>query len=530
MGEATREELLKQIAALRKRIAVYRTGIERRNGIIKRLRSRVEQMAGRLAAEGIEPPPEPAVAQRENGSGTGGNKAPKPAAFAKNPAPSTNAEPRGSAAAPNPEAVNDADNAAGGPADPAAAKDTGVRPSPAPAVPSGDFRSGPFLDAVLDGEEEADEARALIEEWETCGKDRKNAVAQSLGRLHWRMAASMGKRLLREDLPREKRLFIRFGMLDERLMEGREDLWNHLCSETGQPGDTGVYYLDEWLEAVAMGRHRFSSIDEIALGGSKPDHNATGAKALGYELLNAPQMHRMTVGARANPVSVLMGGYCRDSRDNPPMIRERVIEAFRQIKRCDTRMLLRKRKGGEYEVQPIFVILPGYGQLGGCWEPWNPGRKKDTGPRICVPAFPPRSGLKAMCRGMADYRWEYAKADAMHYWMTEGLAGNWLSLFSPKEQRMDLKEVFIETYFHWVRHESNRIPKIDKRFREFFWHNIPFGGDVKQGLMGSGLFTRLIELDEAKKRREEEESLEIERIRAERESHRAKRLANANGD
>ena len=117
----------------------------------------------------------------------------------------------------------------------------------------------------------------------------------------------------------------------------------------------------------------------------------------------------------------------------------------------------------------------------------------------------------------------------MHYWLSEGLTGKWLALFNRKEQRKDLKQVFIDNYFLWVMYESRRIPKIEKRFREFFYQNCPFSDEIKQNLKGGGVFARMIELEEAKKKREEEERLEIERIKAQREERKAARRAKMEG-
>ena len=371
--------------------------------------------------------------------------------------------------------------------------------------------------------------KARLEQLQKAEKDERRNVLLSITRLYWQIFEKMGKRLIKENLSREKRLFMRFGMLDENLMSERMDVWEQLYLDKSRPDDSGVYYADELLEEVARGNLMFSTIDEMALDGAKPDFKATGAKALGYELINLPQMQRMAVGARANLVSVLVQEYCQPSRENPIITRKWMKDTFPQVLKCDYKMFNRKRQGEEYVVTPIFIVLPGYGQLAGCWEPWSPGKKKDTGPRICMCAFPPRSSFKTLLMGMADYRWEFAKADAMHYWLSEGLTGNWIALFSKKEQRQDLKQVFIQNYYVWIRYEANRVPKIDKRFRDFFWHNIQFNNEVKQGLKGSGLFSRLIELEEAKKRREEEERVEIERIKAEKEARKAAREAKLSG-
>lgn len=398
-------------------------------------------------------------------------------------------------------------------------------PQPAASfVPSINFNAGEFLSAVIDGEEEADEIKALIERLEKSEPDQRRNVLLSLTSVYWRMTANMAKRMIGENLSREKRLCMRYGMLDEKLMSSRMDIWEQLYLDKSQPKDTGIYFVDEWYEAVIRGDVRYSTIDEFALNGAKPDPKATGALALSYEIMTVPQMQRLCVGPRANMIAVLVQDFCAPSRDNPIVNRQWLPGGIAEVLSCDYTMFHRKYKGEETIVKPLFIICPGYGQRSGCWEPYTPGRKGDTGPRIPICAFPPRSSLKALIIGISDYRWEYAKADSMHYWLTEGLTGKWIALFNKKEQRKDLKVWFQESYMHWVVSESNRIPKLEKRFREFLWVNCPFSDKVKERLKGGGMFGRLIELEDAKKQREEAERVEIERIKAEREARKAKRL------
>lgn len=393
-------------------------------------------------------------------------------------------------------------------------------------APSIHFEPGHFFSKVIEGEEEADEMKSLMEKLGQVEEKERRQVFISMTGVYWRMVKNMGKRLGREDLPWEKRLCMRYGMLDESLMEGREDLWEKLYTDKSHPEETGIYFMDEWLEQIARGRLKYSTIDEMALDGKKPNQNATGEEALQYELINVPQMQRMCVGPRANTITIMAKEYCNPTRDNPMLDRPWIQNAMKETLKCDYTMFQRKYKGEDKEVEPLFILLPGYGLKAGCWEPYSPGKKGTTGPRICYCVFPQRKPMKTFLMGIADYRWEYAKADAMHYWLTEGLTGKWIALFNRKEQRKDLKEIFLDTYFHWVTFESRRIPKIEKRFREFLYYNCPFSDEIKQNLKGGGMFARMIELEEQKKKREEEEQKEIERIKAEREKRKAARKAN----
>jgi hypothetical protein len=371
---------------------------------------------------------------------------------------------------------------------------------PLPHVPP-TSKPGQFLMAVLDGEDEADEVLDLLERHDASPPADRHRVIESLSTLHHLMTNKMVMRM-DPGLAREKRLFIRYGMLDERFMADRMNVWEALLADHTEPGTSGVYFMDEWFDAVGRGEVHFSSIDEIALGGGKADRAATGQTALSYEIVNGGQMQRMCVGPRGVKASILCQAWCSPGRDNPVVNREWIAEALAYARKCDTALFQRHYRGQDVEVQPLVIISPGYGERGVCWEPYSPGHKGDTGPRLCLCAFPPRGGMRAVFMALADYKWEYSKADARQYWMTEGITGDWMSLFTSAELKHDPKSRFIEAYIQWGLKESQRIPTLEKRLREFFWRKAPFDQTIKENVRGSGVYSHLFELDERIRERE----------------------------
>ena len=541
MAPLNREQILQYIKKLETKVKQYQVVLKKRDLEIHSLKKKLTNITGQdaesiIAAEiesevqASKPEAKPAMAQQALKKAVAKVKPleERSDTFVKKAAPGTDYKIKEAAKAKEADEMAAAALQATEDKEPEAVEKP-VEEQVAPEVhaPSVNFEAGQFLSAVLEGEEEADEVKSLLERLETCEPDQRRSILTSLTGLHWRMVASLGKRLAHENLAWEKRLFMRYGMLDDKLMSDRKEVWDQLYLDKSRPEDSGVYYIDEWLEEIARGNLKYSEIDEMALDGRKPDPNARGEVAIGYELTNVPQMQRMCVGARANQCTILVQDYCAPSRDNPVVKRSWMKEAMKTVLSCDYIMFDRKYKGEDKVVQPLFIVQPGYGQRAGCWEPWSPGKKGTTGPRICICAFPPRNSMKTLLMGIADYRWEWAKADAMHYWLSEGLTGKWLALFSRKEQRKDLKQVFVDNYQLWVLFESRRIPKMEKKHREFFYTNCPFSDEVKQRLKGGGVFARMIELEDAKKKREEEEAKEIERMKAEREARKAKRAAGA---
>ena len=411
----------------------------------------------------------------------------------------------------------------------AAAQELNAAEAKTPVKASANFKAGAFLSAVLEGEEEADEVKGWLEALSKAEKGDRRNILLSLTRTHWQMVVKMAKRMAKMNLSWEKRLFMRYGMLDESLMADQSDLWQRLCQDKSRPENSGMYFIDEWFEEVARGNIKYSTIDEMSLDGEKPDPNPSPELALHYETISIPQMQRVCVGPRANLVSVLTRDYCHPSRDNPVVDRPWLKAALDYVLKRDYQIFARKYKGQEFTVSPTFILCPGYGEGGFNWEPYSPGQKSKTGPRNCLCIFPPKNTLRALILGLADYRWEYAKADAMHYWLTEGLTGKWYGMFSIKQQRKNLKGFFLECYYEWIVNESQMLPRIDRRLREFFWYNIPFGDEIKQALKGGGLFGHLIEMEEEKKKRDEAERIAFEKIKAEREARRAARKAKLEG-
>ncbi|MBD3267354.1 hypothetical protein GF373_11860, partial [bacterium] len=444
MGTISRDQLVKYIKGLEQKVKKYQTELKDRDAEISQLKNKLLKVSGdteilnKAIAEQSEQKSRDQKArqaeQSQNNQPTEteekGQIAPKfnvkpklktkplenrPASFVKKAAVGTDDKIKKVVRGEKEEEPAEAKEPVAAPQQEPPEPEEKVEEEQKPPMPSVNFKAGEFVGKVLEGEEQANEMKALLEQLESIDPKEKRNVYMAMTKVYWSMVQSMGKRLVHENLPWEKRLFLRYGMLDDKLMADRMDVWNQLYFDKSKPEDTGIYFLDEWLDDIARGNLKYSQIDEMALDGRKPDPNASGAVALEYELLNIEQMQRMSVGPRANTVTILVQEYCSPGRDNPTVNRAWLKGAMDEIIKCDYKMFERRHKGEDKVVKPLFIICPGYGQRSGCWEPWSQGKKGDTGPRICLCVFPPRSSMKTLLMGVADYRWEFAKADAMHY-------------------------------------------------------------------------------------------------------------------
>ena len=98
----------------------------------------------------------------------------------------------------------------------------------------------------------------------------------------------------------------------------------------------------------------------------------------------------------------------------------------------------------------------------------------------------PKDLKTAVVSAMADLRWQVEKERAQHYWMEEGLTGNYYQWFSGRKMRGDVKEAFIQDYVLWITKESEGTQKLDREARSVFWRYTPFPDELKDKLKNRG--------------------------------------------
>jgi hypothetical protein len=94
-------------------------------------------------------------------------------------------------------------------------------------------------------------------------KDRKVVFKERLTSAFWNLYTAIGQRLT-EKSPKEKRLFLRFGILDMKyLTQDEQKLILSQPFETKDAEDT-IFYMDEWLIGILKGQLKPSVTDEAA--------------------------------------------------------------------------------------------------------------------------------------------------------------------------------------------------------------------------------------------------------------------------
>ncbi|MFW6207858.1 MAG: hypothetical protein ACOC7X_04065, partial [Spirochaetota bacterium] len=147
------------------------------------------------------------------------------------------------------------------------------------------------------------------------------------------------------------------------------------------------------------------------------------AKTIEQEFNSVRQMAKMSVGRQGNHIPFLMKQYFR-ALDFELGTRENVIKQLSEIERIDPGVFLRSFKQQTNRIVPHIILVPCYGDRGICWEPFERYNRATSRGRVALPMYP-KNLRSAIIMAIADLRWQVAKEKAQHYWMEEGLTGNY---------------------------------------------------------------------------------------------------------
>ncbi|MCL2209000.1 MAG: hypothetical protein FWC19_03420 [Treponema sp.] len=202
--------------------------------------------------------------------------------------------------------------------------------------------------------------------------------------------------------------------------------------------------------------------------------------AIDAEFDTVRQMAKMTIGRQGNHFPVLTSEYYH-STPNEVGTRENIISMMARIESIDAEAFCRVYKNRLNRIAPYVLLIPTYGDMGFCWEPFDRYNRATSRGRIIVPMYP-RNLYLALLTAVADLRWQVAKEKASFYWMEEGLTGHYYQWFQSNKLKGDIKEYFIRDYILWMTKEAEGIQKLEKDVRGTFWRHMPFTKEVKERL------------------------------------------------
>jgi hypothetical protein len=211
------------------------------------------------------------------------------------------------------------------------------------------------------------------------------------------------------------------------------------------------------------------------------------ARAAANEYPNIRQMAKLCVGRKGNHFPILLAQYVRPNIREVGT-RENVINEMAAVEALDPGLFLRTFKQQTTRIVPNVILVPGYGETGICWEPFEKFNRSTSRGRVAIPLYPSKSLRLAVIAAMGDLRWQVAKEKAQYYWMEEGITGKYYQWFEEKKLRGDVREYFLRDYILWITMESQGMQKLDRDVRGIFWRLMPFPQETKETLKNRGFF------------------------------------------
>jgi hypothetical protein len=211
------------------------------------------------------------------------------------------------------------------------------------------------------------------------------------------------------------------------------------------------------------------------------------SRAAANEFPNIRQMAKLCVGRKGNHFPILLAQYVRPNIREVGT-RENVIHEMTAVEALDPGLFLRTFKQQTTRIVPNVILVPGYGETGICWEPFEKFNRSTSRGRVAIPLYPSKSLRLAVIAAMGDLRWQVAKEKAQYYWMEEGITGKYYQWFEEKKLRGDVREYFLRDYILWITMESQGMQKLDRDVRGIFWRLMPFPQETKETLKNRGFF------------------------------------------
>lgn len=196
------------------------------------------------------------------------------------------------------------------------------------------------------------------------------------------------------------------------------------------------------------------------------------------------QMAKLCVGRQGNHFPLLYKPYFRGSIYDM-CTRETTINILADVEYLDPGIFLRTFKQQTNRIVPNIVLIPCYGEMGICWEPFDRFNRATSRGRLAIPMYPKEPKL-AVIAALGDLRWQVAKEKAAHYWMEEGLTGWYYQWFTDAKMKGDVRQQFIQDYILWITKESEGTQKLERDVRSILWRYTPFPQEVKDKLKNRG--------------------------------------------
>jgi len=275
--------------------------------------------------------------------------------------------------------------------------------------------------------------------------------------------------------------------------EGQRALFSEISSElrslSNQGREMGRAYseLEKYQDTLAELESQAAESGE--------DMSQVDAKASVEEMGTIRQMAKLCVGRQGNHFPLLYKQYFKGGLIGVAT-RENVHNILADVEYLDPSIFQRTFKQKTTRIVPNIILIPCYGDLGVCWEPFERYNRATSRGRLAVPMYP-KELKSAVIAALGDLRWQVAKEKAAHYWMEEGLTGWYYQWFTEQKLKGDVKDQFIQDYILWITKESEGTQKLERDVRAIFWRYMPFPQELKDKLKNRGfVYSELYKKDQ----------------------------------
>lgn len=341
----------------------------------------------------------------------------------------------------------------------------------------------------------------------------------------------------KEDTPLVIDLFLRYGFLSEKLL--KDDIVEELIaldtSHSGM-GACDVYDMKEWLTLILQGKKEPSKSEfDLDYDENLRDMRKTGQitaekqqelsrdlnAKFEYELQNMFRVnHRLMFSQATAFVPFLFTECCSGTLDRSYLSKDKVNATIQRLKQIDFSVFYREslyaKEGSNFakeyiqeEVYPDIVMFPGFGNKGVMWQEIS-GRRRNSKGRFLLPIFMEGELEAVMIKLFGRFRWELCRTIQGSAWnniQIKSLTSEYSDfvqfyrknreLSDDKKEKLKLqiqkcrnntREVFVQDYENWIKHEAQGGLTLSKPVREIMATYCPFAKELRDKVSEQPMF------------------------------------------
>lgn len=332
------------------------------------------------------------------------------------------------------------------------------------------------------------------------------------------------------------RLFLDFGVLDERLLTDEQLNYIANISSLHESSPCRVYRMSEWLTAIYNGdklpsKNEFDKdYTEFIRDKKREEHLSSEDEArlladrdakVRYEINNLLKYNCRILSGNMLAFTPMLSLYDFESDlERYEMTSELINNAINDVLDIDYSVFYREQMYAapekkiekeviQVQVFPDVILFPVYGVNTVMWQELS-GKRSNTPGRFLFPAFYRGNINDTMISLLGRFRWELCKSIMGTAWnnvIVPSLTAEYSDyiqfyrknrdLSSEKKEalknqisrcRNNMREVFISDYFQWIKYEANGAIRLNKVARNILATYCPFAKAIRDRISGQPLY------------------------------------------